>query len=115
MKKLIGTLLLFSLIPTSFAKANITCFTPRESKKIIIKKDSIAMSQQIFGAARNLASEAKVRTRLHGTGFTKVMYIGGDKHTIHIENKNKFSELDDYMLVRSQKGHEMTYPLECKK
>ncbi|MBT5094565.1 MAG: hypothetical protein HOM21_10000, partial [Halobacteriovoraceae bacterium] len=58
-------------------------------------------------------SVSNIRTRFEGQGYTKIVKFEGQKHMIHIENKGSFSEVDDYLLIRSKKGHEMTYPLSC--
>jgi hypothetical protein len=46
-------------------------------------------------------------------GFTKTLYIDGNKHRINIQNTNEFSDVNDYLSITSPKGHEMTYPLTC--
>jgi hypothetical protein len=98
----------------AFAAPQIICTTPRESKVILIKDSSVAFStpEKLINQ-RSVASVSSVRTKLERDGFTKIIFLDGIKHTIHIENKNKFSDLDDYMVLRSREGHEITYPLTC--
>ena len=99
-----------------FAAPQIICTTPRESKVVLIKDRSIAFStpEKLINQ-RSVASVSSVRTKLEGSGFTKIIFLDGIKHTIHIESKDNFSDVNDYMVMRSQEGHEMTYPLTCSR
>lgn len=98
------------------AMAKVTCYTPRMSKKIVIEDNRIAFSKPFLQARglREVASTSAVRTKYLGKGFEKVVFNKGQKNIIHIEDAKNFSEIDDYLLVRSAEGHEMTYPLTCK-
>lgn len=95
--------------------ASVTCETPRGAKVLEIKNESVSI-QHPFKSLTNraVASTTKVRTKMLGDGYTKVLFHNGEKHIIHIENKGSFSELDDYLIIRSKEGHEMTYPLHCR-
>ncbi len=98
----------------AMAAPQIICTTPRESKVVLIKDTSIALStpEKLINQ-RTVASVSSVRTKVEGKGFTKIIFMNGIKHTIHIENKNEFSDSNDYMVLRSGEGHEITYPLTC--
>tara|TARA_Y100000780_G_C13695979_1_gene422420 strand:- start:28917 stop:29222 length:306 start_codon:yes stop_codon:yes gene_type:complete len=100
----------------AMAAPQIICTTPRESKVVLIKDTSVALStpEKLINQ-RTVASVSSVRTKLQGKGFTKIIFLDGIKHTIHIENQNDFSDVNDYMVMRSQEGHEITYPLTCNK
>lgn len=116
MKRLSKPLFIYIMLSASniFAAPQIICTTPRESKVILIKETSVALStpEKLLNK-RTVASVSSVRTKLQGKGFTKIIYLNGIKHTIHIDNKNHFSDLNDYMVLRSQEGHEITYPITC--
>jgi len=95
--------------------AAIVCSTPRENKTIEISDSKVSIKgPEELGASRWVASVKGVRTKLVGTGFTKVLFHNGSKHIIHIEDKNEFSVLDDYLIIRSKEGHEIIYPLSCE-
>ncbi len=114
MKRFIyGTLILALLAPFT-ASGEIICTTPRGSRQLVIKKISISMSTPTISSSRSVASEAHVRTRLQGNGFTKIMYSSGKKFIVHVKDQDNFSEINDYLVIRSKKGHEMTYPLTCQ-
>ncbi|MDD0851480.1 hypothetical protein HBN50_00165 [Halobacteriovorax sp. GB3] len=85
----------------------IKCHTPRENHIFTIKNDRLVLE------GRNLASTVAQRMRKTATGFTTYFSFQGKKHKLHIDNTNSFSELDDYIQMRSKQGHEMTYPLTC--
>lgn len=110
------TLLTIALfVITQNISAAIVCETPRETKKIEIGDQKVTISgPEELGPSRVVASVKAVRTKLQGTGFTKVLFHSGAKHIIHVEDKNSFSEVDDYLIIRSAEGHEITYPLNCK-
>ncbi len=117
--KLLSKALLIWFMATStniFAAPQIICTTPRESKVVLIKESAVALStpEKLINQ-RTVASVSSVRTKHEGKGFTKIIYLDGIKHTIHIEDENKFSDISDYMVMRSQEGHEITYPLTCNR
>ena len=109
---------LFAMFITSQALAapQIICTTPRESKVVLIKETSIALStpEKLINQ-RTVASVSSVRTKIEGKGFTKIIFMNGIKHTIHIDDQAQFSDTNDYMVMRSNEGHEITYPLTCNK
>lgn len=113
--RMLKLLLLASLFSTS-ALADITCYTPRMGRKIVIQDNSVAISKPFLGKSeeRAVASVNSVRTKLIGHGFSKILFNGGAKHIVHINDANNFSEINDYLLIRSAEGHEMTYPLTCE-
>jgi hypothetical protein len=121
MKNLFKTMALISLYifgQNSYGnmgpQMKITCETPRGTKVLVIEDQKVSISQPFrIDQTRSVASVQGVRTKLEGTGFTKVMFHNGAKHIIHIEDRKSFSVVDDYLIIRSNEGHEMTYPLEC--
>lgn len=122
MKNLFKTLSLLSLCLFSLnvsamldsSSGKITCETPRGTKVLVIDDQKVSISQPLrISQNRAVASVQGVRTKLEGPGFTKVLFHNGAKHIIHIEDRKNFSVVDDYLIIRSNEGHEMTYPLEC--
>lgn len=103
--------LLFFLQAKAFA--SITCHTPRLSKAFQIEKTSVAFYQADVVRGREIASTIHARTRFTHNGFTKVIKHEGKKYILHIEDKNNFSEVNDYLVIKNNRGHEMTYPLNC--
>jgi hypothetical protein len=102
----------------SHAKASteIYCSTAFGEKSFVINEGSIAFQKEdekgINRAISSVKSEA-VRTHKKHLGFSKTLYIDGNKHRIHVQDVNKFSDVNDYLSITSPKGHEMTYPLTC--
>lgn len=45
--------------------------------------------------------------------ITKEFINNGIKIKYHINNTNKFSELDDYVTMENEQGQKMTYSLKC--
>lgn len=39
----------------------------------------------------------------------------GHKYVVHVEDINKFAEVEDYISIENNKGHKITYALECSK
>ena len=100
-------------------KNPVICHTPRMKLAFKVDNQHIAFLQhkQKDGPDRQIASseEMDCGTRLTHKGFTKVVNYEGKKHKIHIRDVNKFSALDDYIIIRNSEGHEVTYPLNCEK
>lgn len=68
-------------------------------------------------ANRNIASSvnfSNVRTRWSGNSMEKIGFFENKKHIIHIDDVSRPSEVNDYISIRSQEGHEVLYPLHCQ-
>jgi len=108
------TALILGLLFSTSSFASIECHTPRMNKTFKIEDNRVTFfNDQPVEGGREVASVG-TRTRKTATGFTKVLSFEGRKHTIHIDNAKSFSDVNDYMVVRNNRGHEMTYPLTCK-
>ncbi len=97
------------------AASSINCETAFGEKSFLIEDDRVVFSKEEANLGRSISSIDQVRTERRHKGFDKVLFKDGLKHRIHIENPNSLSEVDDYMVITSPKGHEMTYPLSCRK
>lgn len=100
----------------SFKKIN--CHTPRHKNNFTIHKSKIVFhgpeewnNFQYINSDRSLSS---VRTKRKGKGFIKVVNFEGKSFSIHIADLKNFNEVEDYLTIRSKRGHEITYPLTCK-
>lgn len=102
---------LLTLISSFSAVANfqkpVICKTPRENIVIKLENDSLQL------AGRFPAESMVQRTSIKDNMVDKVFYVSGDKHTLHIHDKNKFDEFNDSITIQTTKGHEMTYSLSC--
>lgn len=102
---------------TSFAATGaIECQTAFGEKSFVIENDKISFNKEdATGVSRSISSTTgdSVRTHTKHLGFTKTLYIDGNKHRINVQNTNEFSDVNDYLSITSPKGHEMTYPLTC--
>lgn len=107
------TLCLVVLAFAASSFASITCHTPRLSKAFKIENQSIAFYQNDVAQGRKLASKTSVTTRKSQNGFVKTMKFEGQDYMIHIQDKNNLSDINDYLVIKSREGHEMTYPLSC--
>lgn len=99
------------LTTSAFAKA-IECKTPYAEKTFTISDDHLAMKTE-NNIGRSISSVISAQTKVTFSGFVKTMYIEQHKYKITIADKNQFSELNDYLVVTSPKGHKVTYPLNC--
>ena len=109
MKKLLLTTLLISASMSFAAPIKVKCSTPRSNVVIKINGNNLSLD------GRFPAETVAQRTKLSGSSITKIFYVAGEKHTIHLNDKNSFNELEDFVNIKSRKGHEMTFPLTCKK
>lgn len=110
----LGLILMIQSFSAHSATGAITCETAFGEKIFTIEEDRIAFKKEDeAGIRRSISSVTSVRTQKNHQGFSKTLYIDGNKHRIKIQNVNEFSESNDYLSITSPKGHEMTYPLNC--
>lgn len=124
MKKMIidllkyGPLLLFIAFGTkAFANQNpIVCKTHRGAKvfHIVGNRVSINLKSEEDGHRQPASTFQNARHKVNALGLTKIIFFEGQKHTVHINNMNGLSPLDDYVMITSKKGHQITYPLDCQ-
>ncbi len=114
MKKLAKTIaILLCALITAQSFAGVICHTPRMSKVFHLDQNKVAVFQNDVKNGREVASSNQARTQYTATGFTKVLQHLGHKITLHIEDSKNYSEVNDYLVIRNQEGHEITYPLNC--
>mgnify|MGYP000285967273 FL=1 len=112
--------ILFTLLTLSFmqviqARAShgrIECHTPRMKKSFVILNNKVAFLEET-DKGRMVASTKSLRTKKKKNGFTKILHYWGHRHEIHVKDVDKLSDLNDYLTIRTNKGHEITYPLTC--
>lgn len=112
----LGLMLMIHTMSAYAATGPITCSTAFGEKTFTIEDERISFQKEDEqGVARSISSTSgeSVRTHKKHFGFTKTLYIDGNKHRINVQNVNEFSEVNDYLSITSPKGHEMTYPLNC--
>lgn len=112
----LGLMLMIHTMSSYAATGAITCSTAFGEKTFTIEDERISFQKEDDqGVARSISSVGgeSVRTHKKHLGFTKTLYIDGNKHRINVQNVNEFSEVNDYLSITSPKGHEMTYPLNC--
>ncbi|MBL7664783.1 MAG: hypothetical protein JNM93_06585 [Bacteriovoracaceae bacterium] len=120
MKNVLALLKLFIVSGLFAGKAlavnpSFKCHTPNEEKIFTIDSDKVTFHHvELFKNSREVSSTVDVTTLNSHTGFTKVMYVNGYKHRIHINDLKNMNEVDDYISIISPKGHTMTYPITCK-
>lgn len=110
--------LMFASVLGGFAHAseqNIVCETAYGEKSFHIEDERVVFNKEHADTGRAISSIEMVRTEKRHKGFDKILNMNGNKHRIHIENPASFSDVHDYMVITSPKGHEMTYPLSCRR
>ena len=112
----LGLILMIHMMNAHASTPAISCSTAFGEKSFTIEDDRISFQKEDeSGVSRSISSinGDSVRTHKKHLGFTKTLYIDGNKHRINVQNVNEFSEVNDYLSITSPKGHEMTYPLNC--
>ncbi len=101
----------------SATPVNLKCETPNEERVFTVGPDTVTFHHHnAFNRNRKISSsEVSARTMNTHIGFTKVLYVDGNKHRIHIEDLRKMNDVSDYMTIVSPKGHTMTYPINCER
>jgi hypothetical protein len=112
----LGLVLMIHAMSTHASTGSITCETAFGEKKFTIEDQRISFHKEDpSGVSRSISSMSgdSVRTQKKHLGFTKTLYVDGNKYKIKVQNVNDFSDLNDYLSITGPKGHEMTYPLTC--
>lgn len=98
---------------------SVECSNDRLAKKWIIDERRIVLQDNFQGdqVKRGLASLSgeirSFRTQLTADGVSKVIQHEGLKYSIHIKNIHSPSEIEDYVAIKNNEGHEIIYPLSC--
>lgn len=110
------TLFILSVIVTfaSTSEASVMCHTPRLNKIFELKDNKVTFFHENDSSARRELASLVSRTKEADGGVTKFVNFENQKHTIHINNLKKFSDVDDYIIIKAKSGHETTYPLICE-
>ncbi|HXH76107.1 MAG TPA: hypothetical protein VNJ08_14145 [Bacteriovoracaceae bacterium] len=112
----LGLLMMIHTMDVKAASSAIVCSTAFGEKSFTIEDQKISFHKEDEqGVSRSISSvnESAVRTHKKHLGFSKTLYIDGNKHRINVQNSKEFSDANDYLSITSPKGHEMTYPLSC--
>jgi hypothetical protein len=112
----LGLILMIHAFNSNASTGDIQCSTAFGEKSFTINDSGIAFQKEDdAGVSRSISSVLgdSVRTHKKFQGFTKTLYIDGNKHRINIQDTHAFSDVNDYLSITSPKGHEMTYPLNC--
>jgi len=112
MKTLVMT---FFALLTFTASASVLCHTPRMNKIFEVSDKRVTFFNEFDSKAKRELASVVSRSKSNDMGVTKVVEFENQKHTIHIANMNSFSDVNDYIIIRSRSGHEVTYPLSCEK
>ena len=112
MKSLIFTFITLLAFNT---EASVLCHTPRMNKIFEVSDKKITFFNEFDSHAKRELASVSSRTKSADTGVTKIVDFENQKHTIHISDMNNFSDVNDYIIIRSRTGHEVTYPLTCER
>ncbi len=101
----------------SATPVNLKCHTPNEEKIFTVGPEKVTFHHEdAFHNGRSISSTGvSARTQNTHIGFTKVLYMNGNKHRIHIQDLRNMNDVHDYMTIVSPKGHTMTYPINCQR
>lgn len=112
----LGLMLFVHSFQSQASTQKIECQTAFGEKKFTIHDELISFHKEDeMGVSRSISSVSgqSVRTQKKHLGFSKSLYIDGNKYRISVQDVNSFSDANDYLSITSPKGHEMTYPLTC--
>jgi hypothetical protein len=113
----LGLMLMIHSMSSQASTGDISCSTAFGEKTFTIADNGISFHKENDSdASRSISSVhgESVRTHKKNFGFTKTLYIDGNKYRINVQNTKEFSDVNDYLSITSPKGHEMTYPLNCQ-
>lgn len=90
--------------------SQIKCTSERLGQTFQIEKTTVTFTDN---DGRSLASVG-TRTKMRGYSVDKILSYNNKRMTIHVDNKTSFSPLNDYVVLKNSRGHEITYPLDCQ-
>ena len=114
MKLLTLSLLLLFTTNLMANKKSLFCSSKRLMKSFNIKNHSVSFQSLNQWNGRAIASVENVRTKRSGNSMTKILKFEGHKYYFHISDLNNFSDVEDYIAIKSRKGHQIMYPLSCE-
>ena len=110
MKSLVFTFLALLSFNT---EASIVCHTPRMNKIFEVSDKKVTFFSEFDSHAKRELASVTSRSKSSAGGITKFVDFEQQKHIIHISDMNSFSDVNDYIIVKSKQGHEVTYPITC--
>lgn len=112
MKALVTT---FLLILSFNSEASVFCHTPRMNKIFEVSEAKVTFFNEFDQHNRRELASLTSRNKPETKGLTKIVDFENQKHTIHIADLDNFSDVEDYIIIKANDGHEVTYPLTCEK
>ena len=112
MKNLIMT---FCILFTFNTQASVLCHTPRMNKIFEVSDRKVTFFNEFDSKAKRELASVASRSKTNNLGVTQVVEFENQKHTIHIADMNSFSDVNDYIIIKSRTGHEVIYPINCEK
>lgn len=107
-------MMFFSLVSLN-TQASVLCHTPRMNKIFEVSDTKVTFFNEFDSKAKRELASVTSRTKTNELGVTKIVDFENQKHTIHITDMNSFSDVNDYIIIKSRTGHEVIYPLTCEK
>jgi hypothetical protein len=105
----------FIILLSFNTQASVFCHTPRMNKVFEVADQKITFFNEYDNTARRELASLNSRNKPSPQGLTKIVDFENQKHTIHIGSLENFSDVEDYIIIKSNDGHEVTYPLTCEK
>ncbi len=110
----IYTVLIGIFVAGACSASSISCQTNYDEYSVKVDQDTIALKKYSSDSDREVASQGLQTRNLPKTeGMAKVFFKNGLKFKLNIASLKSFSDVDDYLVVTSEEGHQMTYPLTC--
>lgn len=106
---------LFSLIISFNTEASIICHTPRMNKIFEVNGKKITFFNEFSTQNKRELASIMAKTKSNENGVTNTVNFENQKHVIYIADENALSDFNDYIIIKSRNGHEVTYPLTCEK
>ncbi len=106
--------LTFSLLMSLNSGASVFCHTPRMNKIFEVSDKKITFFNEFENQAKREIASIIPKSKSNASGITKLVDFENQRHIIHIGDMNNFSDVNDYIIIKSKTGHEVTYPLTCE-
>jgi len=91
----------------------IKCESERMNKALVLRENSVTFIDKNHDPLRAIASSIPARTQFVNSGVNQILRYEDKKYFIHVSNLENFSDVDDFIEIKTMEGHNIIYPIKC--
>lgn len=99
-------------VQAQLLEGRIICTGPREAETILISQaGNLSFQRHLDRSPSSVLNSGPVQRVQNG--IRKIFQHQNYQYQVVIKDLSQFSEVDDYLSIRSKQGHQITFPLYC--